>query len=121
MQKKPEKPKINSFLIGIIFLVSGITLFVVSVFSSSQIVCLIGLGLTFWGALFLLIPPPKHVEASFLITSSLPGYMNIDRMLNCLIPKNEAYNIPPCPRDIYLPDHLKGLTRNGHIHPSCIH
>jgi len=57
----------------------------------------------------LLIPPPKHVEASFLITSSLPDYLTIDRMLKYLVSKNEAYNIPPCPRDIYLPEHLEGL------------
>jgi hypothetical protein len=93
----------------VIFLISGVTLFVVSILLVLQIICVIGLGLIFWGALFLLIPPPKHVEASFLVTSSLPDYMNIDRMLKYLIPKNEAYNIPPCPRDIYLPEHLKGL------------
>jgi hypothetical protein len=109
MQKKPDNPKLNSVLIGLIFLISGIILFNISLFSGSQIISLIGLGLTFWGALFLLIPPPKHVEASFLITSSLPNYMTIDRMLNYLTHKNEAYNIPPCSRDIYLPEHLEGL------------
>ena len=109
MQKDTEKPKFNSVLIAIIFLISGITLFALSVFSGSTLLSFIGLGLTFWGALFLLMPPPKHVEASFLITSTLPTYMNIDRMLNSLIPKNEAYNIPPCPKGVNLPDHLKGL------------
>ena len=105
----PKKPKLDSFLIAVIFIVSGITLFILSVFFGSQIISIIGLGLIFWGALFLLIPPPKHVEASFLVSSSLPDYMTIDRMFNYLIPKNEAYNIPPCPRDIYLPEHLEGL------------
>jgi hypothetical protein len=109
MEKSPEKPKFDSFLIAIIFIFAGITLFVISVFLISQISCIIGLGLTFWGALFLLIPPPKHVEASFLMSSSLPDYMTIDRMLKDIISKNEAYNIPPCPRDIYLPEHLEGL------------
>ena len=109
MRKNPEDPKLDSFLIAIIFIISGISLFVISVFSGSQIICFIGLGLTFWGALFVLAPPTKHVEASFLVTSSLPGYMNLDRMLNCLISKNEAYNIPPCPDDVSLPEHLKGL------------
>ena len=109
MQENLEKSKLTSFTVGLIFLVSGISLFIISVFSGSQIISFIGLGLTFWGALFLLIPPPKHVDASFLITSSLPDYMTIDRMLNYLTPKTEAYNIPPCPRDIYLPEHLEGL------------
>jgi hypothetical protein len=109
MQNYTEKPKLDSLQIGILFLILGITLFIISVFSGSQIISLIGLGLAFWGALFLLIPPPKNVDASFLINSSLPNYMTIDRMLNYLYTKNEGYNIPPCPRDIYLPQHLEGL------------
>jgi hypothetical protein len=102
MQENPKKPKLNSNLIAIMFLASGIVLIIVSVFFNSQILSLIGVGLTFWGALFLLISPSKHVEASFLITSSLPEYMNIDRMLNYIKSKNDAYNIPPYPRDICL-------------------
>jgi hypothetical protein len=110
MQKNPEKkPKINSFFLAIVFLVLGIYLFIVAVLLGSQIICLVGLGLTFWGALFLLAPPSKHVEANFLITSSLPDYMTIDRMLTYINSKNEAYNIPPCPKDIDLPQHLEGL------------
>jgi hypothetical protein len=104
-----RKPKLDSSLIAISFLVSGIVLLDISVFSNSQILCLIGLGLTFWGALFLLITPLKYVEGSFLISSTLPAYMTIDRMLKDLNPKNEAYNIPSCPRNVYLPEHLKGL------------
>ncbi len=111
METKTEKQKVDSLLIGIIFLICGIALFVVSVFSGSMIISIIGLGLTFWGALLLLIPPPKHVEASFLITSVLPDYMTIDRMLDYLNSNNEAYNIPPCPKDINLPKHLEGLKQ----------
>jgi hypothetical protein len=109
MEKTAKKPKLDSFLLAIVLLVAGIALFVVSVFSGSLIVCIFGLGLIFWGALFLLIPPPKHVDPSFLVTSALPDYMTIDRMLTYLVPKNEAYNIPPCPRGVCLPEHLEGL------------
>ena len=109
MQTTPKKPKLTSVRIALLFLISGITLFVLSVFLGSQIICVIGLGLVFWGALFTLITPQKYVESSFLISSTLPAYLTIDRMLNDLHLKNEAYNIPPCPRHIYLPEHLKGL------------
>ena len=109
MQTTPKKPKRNSFRIALLFLISGIALFVLSVFFGSQIICVIGLGLIFWGALFLLITPLKYVEGNFLITSTLPAYMTIDRMLKDLNPKNEAYNIPACPRNVCLPEHLKGL------------
>jgi hypothetical protein len=118
MQINTKKPKLDSLRIAIIFLTSGLALFAGSVFFGSQILCLIGLGLTFWGALFLLIPPPKHVDAVFLITSTLPEYLTIDRMLNYLNPKNEAYNIPPCSRDIFLPKHLEGLKEMVTFIPS---
>jgi len=91
------------------FITSGIALLIISLFLNLQVLSLIGLGLTFWGALFLFITPLKYVEGSYLITSTLPGYMTIDRMLTDLNPKSEAYNIPSCPRNVYLPEHLKGL------------
>ncbi|TFH22050.1 hypothetical protein E4G67_04895 [Candidatus Bathyarchaeota archaeon] len=53
--------------------------------------------------------PLKNVEGNFLVTLTLPAYMTIDRMLKDLNPKNEAYNIPSCPRNVYLPEHLQGL------------
>jgi len=109
MQTLPKKPIRNSIRIALLFLTSGITLFVLSVFLGSQIICVIGLGLIFWGTLFLLITPLKYVEGNFLVTSTLPAYMTIDRLLKDLNPKNEAYNIPSCPRKVYLPEHLKGL------------
>jgi hypothetical protein len=111
MQINPEKQKHISFLIAFLFSVSGIALFVTAVLLSSQIIGLIGLGLVFWGALFLLITPKKQIEGSFLISSALPAYMTIDKMVNEQNSKNEAYNIPPCPRDIYLPKHLDGLKQ----------
>ncbi len=109
MQTKTKKPIRNSFLIAISFLVSGIALFILSFLLGSLIVGLIGLGLLFWGALFLLVTPLKYVESSLLISSTLPAYLNLDRLLKDFNPKNEAYNIPPLPRDISLPEHLKGL------------
>src|SRR5665647_3032899 len=75
------------------FITSGIALLIISLFLNSQVLSLIGLGLTFWGALFLFITPLKYVEGSYLITSTLPGYMTIDRMLTDLNPKSEAYNL----------------------------
>ncbi len=95
--------------LAISFITSGIALLIISVFLNSQVLSLIGLGLTFWGALFWFITPLQYIEGSYLITSTLPGYMTIDRMLTDLNPKSEAYNIPSCPRNVYLPEHLKGL------------
>lgn len=106
----PKAPKLDSLLIAISFLASGIVIFNVSVIFNSQIVSFIGLGLTFWGALFLLITPQRQVEASFLVTSTLPVYMTIDRLLNDFEPKNEAYNIASHIRNVYLPKRLYSVT-----------
>ncbi len=109
MKTNPKKPKIDSSIIAILFLVSGIALLDLSFFWGSQVICFIGLGLTFWGALFLLITPAKQVEGTFLVTSTLPAYMTIDRILKDINHKNEAYYIPSYPKDAYLPEYLKGL------------
>jgi hypothetical protein len=109
MEKKINKRQISSFQISITLLAIGIVFFLIAIFSSSEIIVVGGLGLIFWGALFLLIPPLKHVDADLLITSSLPNYLTIDRILNYLIDKDEAYNIPPCSKEISLPQHLEGL------------
>lgn len=110
MQINSKTLKLDSLLIAISFLISGIVLFNISFIFNSQIICFIGLGLTFWGALFLLITPQKQVNASFLVTSTLPVYMTIDRLINDLDHKNEAYNITSHTRNIYLPKRLYGLT-----------
>jgi hypothetical protein len=104
MPKKPNTPKRDSLLIAISFLAAGIVLFDVSVYLASQIIWFIGLGLTFWGALFLLITPQKRVESSYLIASTLPSYMTIDRMLKDIKTRNEAYYLPSYTKDINLPE-----------------
>jgi len=111
MKMNTRKTKLDSLLIAILFLAIGIVLFNISVFSNSLVICFIALGLVFWGALFLLITPQKNVEGSFLVTSALPSYMTVDRMLKDLKTKNEAYNIPSYTRDVSLPEKLEGLKQ----------
>ena len=109
MKTTPKQPKRNSLITAILFLILGISMFFLSIFLDSQIICVTGLGFIFWGALFLFITPLRYVESNFLIISTLPAYMTLDRILNHLSPKNEAYNIPPYPKDVFLPEHLSGL------------
>jgi hypothetical protein len=70
---------------------------------------LIGLGLTFWGALFLLLKPPKLVEGSLLYNAAVSAYLTTDRIISDFKYKGRGYYIPPYPKDVYLPEHLKGL------------
>jgi hypothetical protein len=98
-----------SIKIGAAFLVPGILSLILSVYYESQILAFIGLGLTFWGALFILITPKKYVEGSLLETAAIPSYLTIDRIIKDLKYKGKGYYTPPYPKDVYLPEHLKGL------------
>ena len=109
MKIKIKKLKIDSILIAIIFLILGIVLFNLSVLTDSQVICFFALGFFLWGTLFFLITPQKNVAGSFLVTSALPSYRTIDRMLKELKTKNEAYNIPSYTRDVFLPENIEGL------------
>jgi len=99
----------SSSKISVLFLISGILSFVFSVYSASQMLALIGLGLTFWGALFLLLKPRKFVESSLLYSATVSEYLTIDRIINEYNYKGRGYYIPPYPKDVYLPEYLKGL------------
>jgi hypothetical protein len=95
--------------IGAVFLVSGIVSLVFSITAESQILAFIGLGLTFWGALFIIITPKRYVEGSLLEATAISSYLTIDRIIKDLKYKGKGYYTPPYPKDVYLPEHLKGL------------
>jgi hypothetical protein len=92
-----------------LLLIAGILSLVFSIYSESQVLALIGLGLTFWGALFLLLKPVNFVEGSLLYNSAVSTYLTIDRIIGDFEYKGKGYYIPPYPKDVYLPDYLKGL------------
>jgi len=95
--------------IGVVFLLSGILSLVFSIIAESQIPALIGLGLTFWGALFFLFTPVRYVKGSLLGDTAVASYSTIDRIIKNFKNIEKGYYIPPYPKDVYLPDHLKGL------------
>jgi hypothetical protein len=94
---------------GIAFLVAGILSFVLAFFVDSQVLGLIGLGLTFWGALFLSIGSSGFMEGGLLESVAVPVYKTIDRALQDSKTAEKAYYIPSYPKDVYLPNYLKGL------------
>lgn len=95
--------------IGVVFLLSGILSLIFSIMAEAQILALIGLGLTFWGVLFFLITPVRYVEGSLLEGTAVASYLTIDRIIKNFKNTGRGYYIPPYPKDVYLPDHLKGL------------
>jgi hypothetical protein len=98
-----------STTISALFLISGILSLALSLYAASQILALIGLGLTFWGALFLFLKPMNFVEGSLLYNAAVSEYSTIDRIINEFDYKGKGYYIPPYPKDVYLPEYLRSL------------
>jgi hypothetical protein len=107
----PESKSVTAISapLRVLFLVLGAISLVASFFVESRILALIGLGLVFWGALLLFLSPVRHVEASLLYSTSLASYVNIDRIMADFEYKGKGYYLPSYPKDVYLPEHLKGL------------
>jgi hypothetical protein len=95
--------------IGILFMIPGVLSLVFSIFYNSQVLAFIGLGLTFWGALFLFVRPVGYVKSSLLDSAAISSYSTIDRIVKDLKYKGRSYYIPPYPKEVYLPEYLKGL------------
>ena len=80
-----------------------------SITGNTQVLAFIGLGLVFWGALFLLVRPISYVKSSLLDATAISLYTTIDRITKDLKYGSKGYYIPAFPKEVYLPEHLKGL------------
>ena len=101
--------RIPSEKVGVMLTTSGITVLVLSVLSESQILAFIGLSLIFWGFLFFFIKPIRYVKGNLLDLAATSTYITVDRIVNDLKFKGRSYYIPPYPKDVYLPEYLRGL------------
>ena len=106
LQKSKQTP---SSKIGIGFLISGAIVLLASVAASSSTLAFIGLGLAFWGGLFLFTRPMKFVRSTILDSTAISAYTTIDRITEDLNFKGKPIYIPPYPKEAYLPEYLKGL------------
>jgi hypothetical protein len=98
-----------AFKIAVLFLLLGSLSLAFSVYSKSQVLAFVGLGLAFWGVLFLLVRPLKYVEGVLLESAAASEYSTINRIITSFKYKGKAYYVPPYPKEVYLPQHLKGL------------
>ncbi len=105
-----SKNKTNKSPLGAagVFVVVGVLLLFISVVYNLQIMAFIGLGFTFWGAIFAMARKGNYVESSLLDGTAKSAYSTLDRMLNEL-KYAKGYYIPAYPEDAYLPDYLKNL------------
>jgi len=110
LKKQIQTLNRNSTLrISIIFTIPGILSLILSIITGSQVLAFIGLGLTFWGALFFLVRPIAYVRGSLLSTTAITLYQTVDRIIRDLNCKGKPIYIPPYPKEVYLPQHLSGL------------
>lgn len=100
---------IPSGKIGLAFIVPGALALIFSIINNSNVLAFIGLGLTFWGALFFFVRPIKYVKSSLLDSAAISTYTTVDRIVRDLKLKGKSYYIPPYPKEVYLPEYLKGL------------
>jgi hypothetical protein len=91
------------------FIIPGALALTFSIINNSTILAFIGLSLTFWGVLFFFVRPIRYVQSSLLDSTALATYTTIDRIVKDLKFKGKSYYIPPYPKEVYLPDYLKGL------------
>jgi hypothetical protein len=101
--------RLPSSKIGFTLLIIGALVLVASFVETSTVLAFIGLGLTFWGALFLFAKPIKFVRSTLLDPTALAFYTTIDRITDDLNYKGKSVYIPPYPKEAYLPEYLKGL------------
>jgi len=104
-----KKRGITSNKVAVFFLIPGTASLILSVILNQQVLSFIGLGLTFWGALFLFVKPVKYVKGSLLDSTAIASYSTLDRMLTDLDYKGRGYYIPPYPKEAFLPQYLRGL------------
>jgi len=101
--------RLPSSKIGFTLIIVGALVLVASFVATSTVLAFIGLGLTFWGALFLFAKPIKFVRSTLLDSTALSSYTTIDKIMDDLNYKGKPTYIPPYPQEAYLPEYLKGL------------
>lgn len=103
------KKQIPSNKLGLTFVIVGALSLIYSFVVDSSILAFIGLGLTFWGALFLFARSTKFVRSNVLESSVVSFYAAFDRITNDLNYTGKPVYIPSYPKGTYLPEYLEGL------------
>jgi hypothetical protein len=99
----------SRIVVASILLLLGALSLLWSIYLKTTVLAFIGLGLTFWGTLFLLLGTPREVETNLLYTAATSEYSSINRIVNDLNYTGEAIYMPPYPKSIHVPDHQKNL------------
>lgn len=99
-----------SFRIGALLTLSGAISLIVSFFNGSAILAFIGLGLIFWGLIFLSLKPKRYVEGFMLESVAISEYSTIDRIIRDFKYEGNGYYVPPFPSVARVPEFLRALS-----------
>jgi hypothetical protein len=76
-------------------LILGLIALFSSAFVSSYVLAFIGLGLAFWGTLFLYVKPTKYVKSEILNSTSVSALVNIEKILANTKASSAGIYLPP--------------------------
>jgi len=82
-------------LIASSLLTLGVVALISSIIFVSSILAFIGLGLTFWGALFFFIKPVAYVKAKLLDPTVVPSLIAVDKILSEEACQGKGLHLPP--------------------------
>jgi hypothetical protein len=95
-----------------VFIASGSACIALSVLYNMQILAFVGLGLTFWGAIFAFTRIGNVVEASILDKTAKSNYSTFNRIMNDYNFTAKGYYLPAYPSDVTLPNYLTNLKES---------
>jgi len=78
-----------------LLLVLGLIALLFSALFSSYVLAFIGVGLTFWGALFLYIKSTKYVKLDLLNSTSISALINVEKVLANAKTNSRGIYLPP--------------------------
>jgi len=95
LRLKFRKQRLEPFIITSSLLIIGAVALVSSIVFFSSILAFIGLGLTFWGALFFFIRPVAYVKAKLLDPTVVPSLVAVDKILTDKACQGKGLHLPP--------------------------
>jgi hypothetical protein len=105
-------PKEKTSAVAASFVALGAVCIILSVFYVNQVLAFVGLGLTFWGAIFGFTRVGNMVEASFMDSTAKSNYSTLNRIMNNYTFAGKGYYIPAYPSDVVIPSYLHGLRES---------
>lgn len=93
-RRRTDQPKINRIMAYALFS-AGLFIVAVSAFVTSLVLVIMGLGLAFWGALFLYATPSKHVPLELLNATTISNLTNIEKIITACKTSGKGVYLPP--------------------------